>query len=97
MGHRVDDARDDVAVLAEAVGGEDGHGHDLDTRVRDPGDAAAVVGARGDDAGHGRAVAVRVGRSGGAIEHRRAGHELAGKIRVRGVDTGVEQGDDRAA
>ena len=57
----------------------------------------AVVGRGGDDPGHGGAVAVRIGRAGGAVEDRRAGDELAVEVGVRGVDAGVEDGDDRGA
>ena len=101
------DALDDVAVLAEAVGVEDGDGHDLDARVADAGDALAVVGPGRDDAGHGRAVAVRVGRAGGAVEDRgarrragRRGRDARRRRRCRGArrprePDGVDGAEDR--
>ncbi len=58
-----DDALDDVAVAAEAVGAEDGDRHDANAGIADAGDARAVVGLGSDDAGHRGAVAVRVGRA----------------------------------
>ena len=40
----VDDARDDVGVLAGAVGCEHGDRHEVDTRVADTRDAGGVAG-----------------------------------------------------
>ena len=83
--------------LAGAVGAEDRDGHDLDAGVADARDARAVVGLGRDDAGHGRAVAVRVGRPGRAGDERGAGDDVAVEVGVRGVDAGVEDGDDGGA
>ena len=95
---RPHDAFDDVAVLAEAVGAEDGDRHHADARVADAGDARAVVGRGGDDPGHPRAVAVGVGRSPAepsSIEV--PATSWPARSGVRGVDAGVEHGDDRAS
>ena len=92
-----DDAFDDVAVLAEAVGVEHGDWHDLDAGVADAGDAGAVVGRGGDDAGHGGAVTVGVAVAGRAVEDRGAGDEVRVEVGMGGVDAGVEDGDDRGA
>ena len=92
---RVDDALDDVRVLAGAVCAQHGDGHDADAGETDSGDTRAVVGLGRDDPGHGSAVAVRIGQAVGAVQDRRAGHEVAVEVGMRTVDAGVEHGDDR--
>ncbi len=89
-----DDALDDVAVLAESIGVEDGHGHDAHAIEPDAGNAGAVVGGRGDDSGHRGAVAVRVVGRVGARDEAGATDELAGEVRVSGIDAGIEDGDN---
>ena len=71
--------------------------HHANAGIADARDTDAVVGRGGDDARHPGAVTVGVGTAVGAVEHRRAGHELPGEIRMRCVDAGVEHGDGRAA
>ena len=89
----IDHAGDDVAVLAETARVENGDRHYLYARVTDTRDAGAVVCRGGDDAGHGGAVAVGIDVRIGAGEDGGASDELAGKVRVRGVNAGVEEGD----
>ena len=91
------DALDDVAVGALAVGVEDGDRHDLDAGVADPRDALAVVRQGGDDPGHRGSVAVGVGGAIGPIEDRGPRNELTGKVRMRAVNAGVQDRDDRAS
>ena len=93
----VDDPGDDVAVLARPVGAENCDRHHAHARVTDAGDAYAIVRRGVDDAGHPGAVTVRVGRSVRGVENRRAGNELAGEVRMRGIHAGVEHGDGRRA
>ena len=57
----------------------------------------AVVGLGGDDAGHRGAVAVRVGRAGSSRRGSTCRARAAVEVRMRGVDAGVEDGDDRRA
>ena len=92
-----DDAFDDVAVLPEPVRVEHGHRHDLDADEADARDADAVARPGGDDAGHGRSVAVGIARRRRPGDEAGAGHQPAGEVGMRGVDTGVQHGDDRRA
>ena len=92
---RPDGAFDDVAVLAQPVGIEDGHGHDLHAGVGDPRDPAVVVRDGGDDPGHRGAVTVGVDVRIATGDEARARHELPGQVGVMGIDARVEHGDDR--
>ena len=85
---------DDVAVGTSPVGAEDGHGHDPHAAKSDAGDALTVVSEGGDDARHLRSMAVRVGVGRGVADKRGARHQLAGQVRMRPVDAGVEDRDD---
>ena len=97
MVDRPDHARDDVAVLAQPVGIEDGHGHDLHAGEADPRDPTVVVRDGGDDPGHRRAVTVGVDVRIATGDDARARHELPGQVGMAGVDAGVEDGHDRRA
>ena len=86
----VDDALDDVAVLARSVCAEDGHRHHLDAGVADAGDAGAVVGLGRDDSSHRGAVPVRVAEAVRAVEDRRARDDVAVEVGMRAVDARVQ-------
>src|SRR5438094_239640 len=94
-----DDARDDVAVLPLAGNVEHRDRHDGHARIgdaRDPLDRH-VVGLRGDDPGEPRPVTGGVRHPVGAVEDGRARHDLAGEVRMEGVDSGVQARDRRRA
>ena len=89
----VHDAGDDVAVLAEAIGVEDGDREDRDARVRGAGHAGPVVGLSGHQAGHPGAVAVRVAATIACADDRGTREHDAVEVGMRPVDAGVEDGD----
>ncbi len=92
-----DDAGNDGAVLARAVGAENRDGQHAHTRAADPRDTRAVVRGRGDDARHPGAVAVRIGVHRRAVDERLAGQQPALEVGLLDVRAGVEDGHGHAA
>src|SRR5204863_5504428 len=85
-----DDAGDDIAVLAQAIGIQYGDGHDTYTIRADASNAGVVIRDGGDDAGQPGAVAMRIVPAVRTIEDRGARIDVGSEVRMVGVNPGIE-------